>query len=270
MVSRFASVGAVRSGFRVRRGRRLFFPAASTFLPSLIKREQMIMANSVFQTTGNSTTIAAPAPAGILIKALGSAWAFFIDAASFLFIVGALWRLPDPPKAQACRGRPPVWRSILDGLAYVRRDVPLRTLMLVAAMMNLCLAGPLGVGLPYLTKIKFGSPTAYGLVVSAAAAGGLLRRFAGGHYQSTASRRSSAERLHGDQRLPCLDWPGGTSLADCRAAAGDGRKRRCGQCAHLASWIQQRVDATVRGRVMSVLMLSAFGLLPVSLAAAEY
>lgn len=37
---------------------------------------------------------------------------------------------------------------------------------------------------------------------------------------------------------------------------------------HIAAWIQQRVEATVRGRVMSVLMLSAFGLLPVSLAAA--
>ena len=36
----------------------------------------------------------------------------------------------------------------------------------------------------------------------------------------------------------------------------------------LQSWIQQRVDAALRGRVMSVLMLSAFGLLPLSLAIA--
>ncbi|MGC2696320.1 MAG: MFS transporter, partial [Candidatus Angelobacter sp.] len=146
-------------------------PAASTLLPSLVKREQLVAANSVFQTTGQLTTIAAPGPAGIVIKALGTAWAFFIDAISFLFIIGALWRLPDPPKAQAAAARPPVWRSILDGIAYVRRDAPLRTLMLVAAMLNFCLSGPMGVGLPYLTKVKFGSPTAYGIVVSAAAAG---------------------------------------------------------------------------------------------------
>src|SRR5262249_56425273 len=37
---------------------------------------------------------------------------------------------------------------------------------------------------------------------------------------------------------------------------------------HLQSWYQQRVDRAMLGRVMSVLMLSAFGLLPVSLAVA--
>jgi len=39
---------------------------------------------------------------------------------------------------------------------------------------------------------------------------------------------------------------------------------------HLASWIQGRVDPAVRGRVLSVLMLSAVGLLPISLAAAGF
>ena len=37
---------------------------------------------------------------------------------------------------------------------------------------------------------------------------------------------------------------------------------------HLASWIQGRVDPAVRGRVVSLLMLSAIGLQPLSLAAA--
>jgi hypothetical protein len=37
---------------------------------------------------------------------------------------------------------------------------------------------------------------------------------------------------------------------------------------HIAAWIQQRIDATVRGRVFSVLMLGNFGLIPVSLAVA--
>jgi hypothetical protein len=37
---------------------------------------------------------------------------------------------------------------------------------------------------------------------------------------------------------------------------------------HIAAWIQQRIDVTVRGRVFSVLMLANFGLIPVSLAVA--
>jgi MFS family permease len=37
---------------------------------------------------------------------------------------------------------------------------------------------------------------------------------------------------------------------------------------HIIAWLQQRVEASLRGRVMSVVMLSGFGLLPVSLAVA--
>ena len=242
-------------------------PAGSTFLPTLIKREQLVAGNSVFQTTAQLTTIAAPAPAGIVIKTLGTAWAFFIDAISFLFIIGALWRLPDPPRAQAAAARPPVWRSILDGIAYVRRDVPLRSLMLLAAMLNFCTSGPMGVGLPYLTKIKFGSPTAYGIVVSAAAAGGLLGALLAGVLKI---RRRGILLLCacvvisaglGSMGLLSRLWMIAAVLLLLSGSAGLAN-------VHISSWIQQRVEPAVRGRVLSVLMLSMLGLIPVSLAVA--
>src|SRR5579864_501081 len=136
------------------------FPAGQTYLPSLVKREQLVAANSVLQSTAQLTTIAGPAPAGIAIKALGIAWAFFLDAISFLFIIAALWFLPDPPVQSAAKTKRSMLPSILEGLAYVRRDVPLRSMMLLAAIMNLCISGPMGVGLPYLTKNRFGSASA--------------------------------------------------------------------------------------------------------------
>jgi len=72
-------------------------PASQAFLPSLVARDRLPAANSVSQSTAQLTTLVAPAPAGLFIKAFGIAWALFIDAVSFLFIIGALWRLPDPP-----------------------------------------------------------------------------------------------------------------------------------------------------------------------------
>jgi hypothetical protein len=39
---------------------------------------------------------------------------------------------------------------------------------------------------------------------------------------------------------------------------------------HLSSWIQGRVEPAVRGRVLSVLMLAAVGLMPISLAGAGF
>lgn len=242
------------------------WPAATTLLPSLVKREQLVAANSVFQTTGQLTTIVAPAPAGLVIKALGTAWAFFIDAISFLFIIAALWRLPDPPKA-ASAAKPPVWRSILDGIAYVRRDVPLRSLMLVAAMLNFCISGPMGVGLPYLVKTKFGSAAAYGLVISAMAAGGLIGALLAGILK--IKRRgllllgACVVISAGIASMGLLGhlWLIAAVLLLLGSSAGVAN-------VHIAAWIQQRIDATVRGRVFSVLMLANFGLIPVSLAVA--
>ena len=242
------------------------WPAATTLLPSVVKREQLVAANSVFQTTGQLTTIAAPAPAGLVIKALGTAWAFFIDAISFLFIIAALWRLPDPPNA-ASAAKPPVWRAILDGIAYARRDVPLRSLMLVAAMLNFCISGPMGVGLPYLVKTKFGSAAAYGLVISAMAAGGLIGALLAGIVK--IKRRgllllgACAVISAGIASMGLLGhlWLIAAVLLLLGSSAGVAN-------VHIAAWIQQRIDATVRGRVFSVLMLANFGLIPVSLAAA--
>jgi len=242
------------------------WPAATTLLPSVVKREQLVAANSVFQTTGQLTTIVAPAPAGLVIKALGTAWAFFIDAISFLFIIAALWRLPDPPKA-ASAAKPPVWRSILDGIAYVRRDVPLRSLMLVAAMLNFCISGPMGVGLPYLVKTKFGSAAAYGLVISAMAAGGLIGALLAGILK--IKRRgllllgACVVISAGIASMGLLRhlWSIAAVLLLLGSSAGVAN-------VHIAAWIQQRIDATVRGRVFSVLMLGNFGLIPVSLAVA--
>lgn len=96
-------------------------PAAQTYLPSLVRPEQLPAANSVFQSTVQITTLVAPAPAGLLIRAFGTAWAFLIDAVSFLFIIAALWRLPDPHGAASDAPRRNVLRSILDGLHYVKK-----------------------------------------------------------------------------------------------------------------------------------------------------
>jgi hypothetical protein len=243
-------------------------PAASAFLPLLIKRDQLVRANSLSQTTTQLTTIVAPAPAGLVIKSLGAAWAFILDAVSFLFIIAALWSLPDPPRPQA-PPRSPMWKSILDGIKYVRQDTALTSLMGLAAMLNICVSGPMSVGLAYMAKTRFGSPTAYGFAVSALAAGGLCGALLAGVWK--IKRRGwfllGASAVIGVcvGSLGFLDGVGpvaGMLFVMAAAAAATN--------IHLASWIQGRVDPNVRGRVVSVLMLCAVGLLPISLAGAGF
>lgn len=241
-------------------------PASSAYLPLIVEREQLVQANSVSQTTGQLITIAGPAPAAIVLKTLGAAWAFFLDAASFLAILGALWTLPDPP----ARPKPPqkqtVWRSILEGIRSVRADQPLAALMLLATVINFCLTGPIAVGLPYLASSRFHSPTAFAALLSSVASGGLLGAVLAGLWKI--------------RHKGWLMLGGSAFIGLCIASIGLLPKLRMiaavlvltGIAAglvnlHILTWIQQRVDTAMRGRVMSVLMVASIGLMPLSLAA---
>jgi MFS family permease len=242
-------------------------PAQTAYVPSLVKREQLVAASSVNQSTALLTTILGPVPAGFVINALGLAWAFFIDAISFLFIIGALWKLPDPPKSDTPRKAVP--RAIAEGITYVLKDVPLRSLMLLAAVMNFCIAGPVSIGLAYWSKTRFGSPAVYGIVISAVAAGSLLGAVLAGVWKI---RRRGIMMLSLSALLSlCLGtvglmnaiWSVAGVLLVMGVAAGLVN-------VHISAWVLRRIDAEVRGRVASVLMLGTVGLLPISLAVAGF
>jgi hypothetical protein len=243
-------------------------PAASAFMPSLVAREQLVQANSAFQTTAQLTTIVGPAPAGLVIKSLGTAWAFILDAVSFLFIIAALWTLPDPPQAPA-RARSPLWQSVLEGIKYVRHDTALASLMLLAAMLNVCISGPLSVGLAYMAKTRFGSPAAYGFVVSSLAAGGL----AGALLASVWKIKRRGPFLLGASAVIGLSVCSLGFLGNLGLVAAVLALMAVSATItniQLSSWVQGRVEPAVRGRVLSVLMLAAVGLMPLSLAGAGF
>lgn len=241
-------------------------PTASALMRTLVPVEQLPAANSVWQSSALLTGILGPAPAGLIMKKLGAAWAFFLDAFSFLFILLALWRLPDTPPAPRPKGSS-VWTSIGEGLKYVGNDVALRSLMLLTAVLNFCLAGPLSVGLAYMAKVRFSSPAAFGMWISSVAAGTFLGLLLAGVLKSkrrglllvgTSFTLGLAMGAMGF--LPGF-WPVAALLAAMGCLSGFINVQ-------FQSWFQQRVERAVLGRVASVAMLSAFGLMPLSMAAA--
>src|SRR5262245_58709136 len=91
-------------------------PATQPFLPSLLEPQQLPAAIPVNASTMQIATIVGPTPAAYLMKILGAAWAFVIDAISFLFVLGALWGLPDPPRTAMAGPKRGMLHSIADGL----------------------------------------------------------------------------------------------------------------------------------------------------------
>ena len=242
-------------------------PSSGPLLRSLVKQEQLPAANSVWQSSALLTGIVGPAPAGMITKALGAAWAFFLDAFSFLFVIAALWKVPDPPRSSSTAAKPGVWSAIGEGLAYVMKDVPLRSLLLLAAVLNFCLSGPLSVGLAFLAKSRFSSPAAFGGWISSVAAGTLVGMMLAGVFKS---RRRGLLLLGTSTVLGFLTalmgllagfWPVALLLLVMGCFSGFINVQ-------IQAWLQQRVERAVLGRVSSVAMLSSFGLMPLSMGAA--
>jgi MFS family permease len=246
-----------------------YAPASQVFLPSVVKPEQLPAANSMMQSTLQLATLVGPAPAGFIVKAFGTAWAFFLDAVSFLFIIGALWKLPDPPKANSEVAQRGMARSIVEGLQYVHRDVALRSLLLVIAAINFCITGPMSVGLAWMAQQKFRSPVALGVLTSALAAGSLMGMVLAGVRKqqkrgplvlavTTVVAITTGMMGYFDHL-----WTVAIVLLIMGFSVGFLNVQ-------LISWFQQRVDRDVLGRVMSVVMFAAIGLVPISLAIAGF
>ena len=240
-------------------------PAEMAFLPAIVKSEQLVPAMSILQARTQLTGIVAPAPVGFIIRAVGLAWAFFIDALSFLFIIAALAKLPDPPPTH--EEKKPFWNSIWEGIAYLGKDIPLRSLVMVAVSINFCLGGPISLGLTYLAKTKFGSPTALGIMLSCFALGGLVGSALAGIWK--IRRRGIMMIVVAfvlGLLLGCLGVLN-TRLTLSAALVAIGITAGVANV-HIGAWIMQRIDAALRGRVSSVLMLGSIGLIPISLALA--
>ena len=241
-------------------------PSSPAMMRSMVEPQQLPAANSVWQSTALLASVTAPSPAGLIMKSLGAAWAFLLDAFSFLFLIAALWKLPDFSARKSGAPKPGVLKSIKEGLSYVASDRPLRALVLIAAVLNLFLSGPLSIGLAYMAKRRFSSPVSFGIWISSVAAGTLLGMVLAG---AIRLKRRGLAMVAGTSVLGLLTSlagfiPGLVPVAALLAVMG---------CfsgfinIQIQAWFQQRVDRAVLGRVASVMMLSAFGLMPLSMAA---
>ena len=64
---------------------RFFFPAYTSTVPNIVHKEQLLVANSLSQTTFNITLVVGPATGALMIGIMGYTAAFFIDGLTFFF-----------------------------------------------------------------------------------------------------------------------------------------------------------------------------------------
>jgi MFS family permease len=109
-------------------------PAQQAFVEEMVGRDRLANAVALNSSVMNSARITGPALAGILIAIAGVAWVFFVNAVSFLAVVGALFamhqhELRRPPPAQE---RP----RVREGLAYAWSIVDIHTTIVLVAVVG--------------------------------------------------------------------------------------------------------------------------------------
>jgi MFS family permease len=155
-------------------GSAMFGPAYSAILPGLVGRPDLPGAISLNSAQMNASRVIGPVIGGALFSLVGPAWIFVGNAATYLFVIGALLvvTLPVLPAAAAKASR---WRELTAGISTARNDpVVQRSLLTVFGFSLLALAflGQLPVVAAHNLHIHPGSAS-YGLLYACFGMGAL-------------------------------------------------------------------------------------------------
>jgi MFS family permease len=248
-----------------------FYPAISTIMPMLVAERRLPAANALVQGSQQLSGLIGPALAGLLVAAVQTGPAFAIDAVSFTVAAFTLVVIRGGRRTtttDTSTARQSVLQTIGSGLRYAWSDPAIRTLVVLTSALNFAFEGPVSVGLAWLANNRFdGGSAAFGFILSAFGAGALLGAIVAGSVRHVP--RLGAVVLGIGVLL-------GIGLALIGAAPSVpivlGIVAPMGILigfvnVQVIAWMQARVAESMRGRVMSLLMLGSVGLAPISLGA---
>jgi predicted MFS family arabinose efflux permease len=116
----------------------------------LVGREDLANAIALNSTQFQLSRVVGPALAGVAFRVFGLAGCFFANGFSFIAVVVALWMVRTEHRSgaptQTAKGHQAIWRDLVEGLHYVRNRPRVSSLLLLAAVNSLF-------GAPYFTLV---------------------------------------------------------------------------------------------------------------------
>jgi MFS family permease len=156
-------------------------PARQAFVSEMVGPDRVANAVGLNSASFNTARVLGPAAAGVLIAVVGIAPAFFINAVSYLAMIGGLLAM-DPDRLYRRPGEERGRGQIRAGVRYVWATPVLRSTVLLVAVVGM-FGLNYRVALPLLARFAFdGGPGAYGALAAIMAAGSVVGALA------TASR----------------------------------------------------------------------------------
>jgi MFS family permease len=166
-------------GFLVGIGTVFFDVSYQSYLPSLVRRDQLVEGNSLLEVTRNAAQIGGPGLAGLLVGAITAPYAILVDAVSFLGSAGLIGAIrahePAPDRADDRNMRRELW----EGLEYLVRHRYWRPISITTASSNFFWTMSGSIIIVYAVRELDLSPALIGLTFSFGGVGGLLGAFLG-------------------------------------------------------------------------------------------
>jgi MFS family permease len=238
-------------------------PARQAFVVEMVEdRADLPNAIALNSSMVNGSRILGPSIGGVLIAAFGEGWCFMVDAVSYLFVIGSLLMMRVPRgKREYVKAR--VLEELRTGFDYVRSSLPIRTALLVLAIVS-TMAMPYTVLMPaFVANVLHGGPGTLGVLMTTSGVGAL----AGGLYLAS---RHTVVGLGRVVMYSTLAFGAGLiGFAFARSlwvallllpVVGAGFMV---QMAATNTVLQTLVDDHLRGRVMAFYTMAFFGTAPI-------
>lgn len=151
----------------------LDIPIRQSFVVDMIeRREDLGNAIALNSSMVNGARLLGPSIAGILIATLGEGLCFLLNGLSFIAVIWALLAMQITQQKEV-RQRSQLIHGLKEGFSYAFGFVPIRSLLLLLALVSL-MGVPYTVLMPiFAEKILHGGPQALGFLLGAAGVGAL-------------------------------------------------------------------------------------------------
>lgn len=148
-------------------------PVRQALVPNVVPSRELLNAVALNSVGFQITKILGPALGGVLIAAFGAHGNFYVQAAAYATVVGAIYLMRVTPTPDQAR-QSSALSNFTEGLSYVRRT-PAVLALLVAGLVPSVVASPYQALMPVFQKDVLGvGPEGLGLMLAAPGVGALL------------------------------------------------------------------------------------------------
>ncbi|MDG4658256.1 MFS transporter [Ectobacillus antri] len=243
-----------------------FWSADGSILPELVAKHRLTQANSITQMTNQSSLILGPVLAGFLLKVTSYEAVFALAIVLLISAAFLVYHIKSGTQQETRNGA--ILTSIKEGILYVKQSSFLTTLLICSAFLNLFLIGPMQIGFPIFVKnVLQGDSVLFSYLEGSVGGGMAIGAITVGLLNIQRRRGLFCIIMLFLSGIAFFFITQSDIVWQALLASGLFGIALAMAALPLMAVIQSTVKEDMMGRVMSLMMLSSMGLIPLSYAA---